>query len=60
VDYARVKRWVDASQVLEAFEKMMLLPAQQLGRLDCRLLAEFPSFLETQTAECGFRTKPIA
>ena len=44
MDHERLKRWVDASQSLERFHEMMLHPAQQLGRLDCRLRAESPSF----------------
>src|SRR6266496_1966145 len=51
MDYARLNRWVDASGTLQTFHELMILPAQQLGRLDCRLLAECPSFLEPQTAE---------
>ncbi len=40
MDEARNQRWVGGSFALAMFEKFMVPVAQQLGRLDCQLLAE--------------------
>ncbi len=49
MDYARWKRWVTASSSLTRFAEMLQLPAQQLGRFDCLLAAESPSFIQSGT-----------
>jgi hypothetical protein len=51
MDYARLKRWVDASQWLKKLDELMLLPAQQLGRFDCQLVAASPGFATCETIE---------
>ncbi len=49
MDYDRLERWVSASHALASIEQFMIVPAQQLGRLDCKLLAESPSFINAGT-----------
>jgi hypothetical protein len=47
-----LRRWVDASKALTTFHELMIVPAQQLGRLDCRLVDESPTFLvEAENAD---------
>jgi hypothetical protein len=38
-DVERLTRWITASLVLEPIEQMMMIPAQDLGRLDVQLIA---------------------